>query len=445
MTPPEVSRSITPVRAAARGYANGLSKLGDGLAGLLSFRSAMVAQRWKPERIRAAQLQSLRWQIEHACRTVPYYRELLSSAGVRHDDIRSVADLQHLPITTKQDLRDAGYDACISSAFRDQELHLQSTSGSSGQPFKVYRERSAERRRSGFLLRALAAAGYRLGDRLLLVVEPPEGQPPTWTRWRKIGFEQSAEHLLREVNNHRPKIVFGYVSPLRQLAKLVSEGAPLRHRPESVVTVSESLDPATRHLIADAMKTDVFEIYGNVECGTIAWECSTHHGLHVAEDSVVLELLPTGESGSSRIVVTNLHGLAMPFIRFDTGDLAAVSPHEENCACGCALSRMGRVSGREMDGVTRPDGTFVAPFSLTNVVGAIPGIKRYQLVQFGVGQIRVRLEQAAMPSSDVAGRIESGIRGVVGPDTQVVLEIAPSLEPPPGRKFRLVENRIPRA
>ena len=102
MTPPEVSRSTAPVRAVDRLYANGLSKLGDGLAGLLSFRSAMVAQRWKRVRVRAAQLQSLQRQIEHACRTVPYYRELLSSAGVRHDDIRSVSDLQHIPITTSR-------------------------------------------------------------------------------------------------------------------------------------------------------------------------------------------------------------------------------------------------------------------------------------------------------------------------------------------------------
>ena len=99
-----------------------------------------------------------------------------------------------------------------------------------------------------------------------------------------------------------------------------------------------------------------------------------------------------------------------------------------------------RVSGREMDGLRRADGSFVPPFSLTNAVGAIPGIRRYQIVQDETGLLRVRLEQATAASS----RIEKGIRGVVNEGTQIVVENMATLEPSPGQKFRIVENRTRR-
>ena len=77
-----------------------------------------------------------------------------------------------------------------------------------------------------------------------------------------------------------------------------------------------------------------------------------------------------------------------------------------------------------MDGATSTDGRLVAPFSLTDVVGAVAGIRRYQVVQDAIGRIRVRLEQAAMPETETTTAITAGIRDVVGADTQVEFEIA---------------------
>ena len=380
--------------------------------------------------------------VSHAYRTVPYYRGLMKQAGIKPADLRAIGDLRHLPVTTKRDLRDAGHDACISSKYRSRRLHLQSTSGSSGMPFKVYREVDAELRRTGFFLRALASAGYRVGNGLLMVVEPPDRQPPAWTRWRKLSFAEPAERLVEEMNRHRPKIVFGYVSPLRQLAILVSQGVSI-HRPQAVVTVSEALDDTTRRQLEDTLKTKVFEIYGNVECGVIAWECPTHDGLHVAEDLVIVEQLPGADENSWRVVVTNLNVFAMPFLRYDTGDLA-VNPPSGSCPCGRRLGRIGRLSGREMDGIDHVDGSFVPPFSITDFLDNISSISRFQVVQDRIGQIRVRLEQTEPPDEETANRIRNGMRSIIGAETKVTIEALPTLEPPPGNKFRIVENRSPR-
>ena len=166
-----------PVRLLEAARALGC-KLLDTAAGLHSFHGATKAQWWGIDTVRAYQDTMLRLVVEHAYRTVPYYRDLMRAAGLGPADIRCVQDLRHLPVTTKHGLRDAGYEACVSSAYRGQRLHMQSTSGSSGMPFQVYREPANERRRTGFLLRALATAGYRLGTRCCLWSNLPNGRRP---------------------------------------------------------------------------------------------------------------------------------------------------------------------------------------------------------------------------------------------------------------------------
>jgi phenylacetate-CoA ligase len=413
------------------------------VAGLAAYRRATRRQRSAPARHRAEQERRLRAIVRHAYQTVPDYRARCEARGLRPDDIRSLADLPKLPIVTKAELQAVPEADRLSSAFRRDALLGVLTSGSTGRPFTTFRELAAERRRTGYFLRALGAAGYRLGDRLMLVVERPQRPGTAWTGWRKLTFHEPPERLLEELNRHRPAVLYGYVSALRQLARHIRETGADAHRPRSVVTVSESLDPATRALLGDSFRAPVFDIYGSVEFGVIAWECATHDGYHVAEDSVLVETVQEGEHGLCRLVITNLNVRAMPLIRYDLGDFATRGPAAP-CPCGCSFGRLGSIQGRVIDSVERPDGGYVPPFSLTTAVSEAPGIRRFQIVQEELGLIRVRIERTSPPAGDLARHIGERVRAIVGDRVQVVVEAAPSLEPPPGVKFRVVENRLTR-
>ncbi len=241
-----------------------------------------------------------------------------------------------------------------------------------------------------------------------------------------------------------PRSSIGYVSALRQLARHVRETGAAAHRPRSVVTVSESLDPATRTLLAESFRAPVFDIYGSVEFGVIAWECERHDGYHVAEDSVLVETLPEGEDGLYRLVITNLNVRAMPLIRYDLGDFATRGPVGP-CPCGRTFGRLGSIQGRVLDSVERPDGGYVPPFSLTTAISEAPGIRRFQIVQEDLDLIRVRLERTSPPEGDLVAHIRDQVRAIVDDRVRVVVEATASLEPPPGVKFRVVENRLTRA
>ena len=80
----------------------------------------------------------LRALVRHCCDRVPYYRSLLDEAGVEPVQIRSVSDLERIPVSSKRDLRQAGEASLISRGVDLDECWHEFTSGSTGEPFKVY-------------------------------------------------------------------------------------------------------------------------------------------------------------------------------------------------------------------------------------------------------------------------------------------------------------------
>ena len=274
-------------------------------------------------------------------------------------------------------------------------------------------------------------------------MDQPERPGISWTRWRKLTFYDRPDQVLAEIERLRPTIVYGYVSALRQVVRHAREhGRPL-HRPKAVVTVSETLDPVTRQVLSEGFGAPVFDIYGSIEMGVIAWECEMHQGYHVAEDSVLMETQATA-AGGDRLLLTNLHNEAMPLIRYDQGDLAVVGDGAP-CACGRRFRRLEAIQGRVTDSILRPDGSHVPPFSVTSVVRDTPGVRRFQIVQERPGQLIARIESDASLSDGLKGRIERGLAEVMGSGTSIVTEAVATLEPPPGVKFRLVESRLGRA
>ena len=82
--------------------------------------------------LRRVQERKLRALVEHAYRTVPFYRARLDDAGIAPGDIRSADDLARLPITTRAELQSAPVDDRTSSAFRQDQLMGKLTSGRAG-------------------------------------------------------------------------------------------------------------------------------------------------------------------------------------------------------------------------------------------------------------------------------------------------------------------------
>ncbi len=322
---------------------------------LENYRAVFSGQWWNPERIRRMQERKLVRLVRHAYATVPYYKNLFDQAGVSPAAIATLDDLQRLPLTTKLTLSQHDPDELISSRFKRADLEHDSSSGSSGTPFSVYLDKHYVLNRNLRFLRGLMAAGYRPGDRLLLITDRHGGKGKPWLRWEKFSPEDSAERLLKRIDARRPAVLYGSGTPLRQLAEKILETGHVISSLKSVVWTAETLDEKTRRLLERAFAAKVFDFYGLTEMGLVAWECPAHAGYHVSDDSIIVEYLPlSGAEGSSRpagphrMVMTNLNLYSMPLIRYDSGDVGVAQP-TERCRCGRGLSRLDRVEGRVVD------------------------------------------------------------------------------------------------
>ncbi len=181
----------------------------------------------------------------------------------------------------------------------------------------------------------------------------------------------------------------------------------------------------------------------------MAWECRERRGLHLAEDSAIVELLPPheqqlsakGQTPPGRIVLTNLELKAQPFLRFDTGDLGVLEASGP-CSCGRELRRMQRIEGRVVDCVRLPDGRVISPYEFTCALERVAGVMRYQVIQERPAEftVRVELSDEAPPRE----RIRTVVARVLGdlPGLKITVAAEPRIEATRGRKFRVVESRV---
>jgi hypothetical protein len=163
------------------------------------------------------------------------------------------------------------------------------------------------------------------------------------------------------------------------------------------ISVADAVDPGLR----DALTSEgipVRSTYSAQEVGPIGFECRHIPGnYHVATSNVIVEVSSDesyllGPHRLGRVLITHLHSYATPFIRYDIGDLAVLSPE---CACGHGGPTLSNVYGRGRNLLKHPDGK-VSPFYLgAALISKLPELKEYRIRQTGIGTLVVEVSGTA--------------------------------------------------
>ncbi len=372
-----------------------------------------MLDRWRDRRVRDL--------VEHARRTIPFYRSLLEAHGIREGRVRGVADLPLLPPVAKSALRVAGRRAFA----RDVPPHLArtwSTSGSRGEPLVVPVRHRDLARFQAVNHHSLARNGYRpwhrglsLGSQAFRFENPLAGLG--LFRWTWVDPVRPVEEWLDVYHRLRPHAVHAYPSALREFCLAARAAGGLRWRPRLLTTGGEFRTPDVVRLAREVFGQAPLDQYGAVEAGRIAFECRAREGLHVRVDAVHVEILrhgrpaPPGEPGT--VHVTALHMPCMPFIRYRLGDTAEEVPGP--CSCGLWWPRIRLLTGREGETIDLPGGRRVPLTALGAVAGACAGIRRYRFVRAGEREIVLRYVLRAggpEPGPELAAELASRLPGV---------------------------------
>jgi phenylacetate-CoA ligase len=346
-------------------------------------------RQWIPaDRLLALQGTLLHRLVDHAYRTVPYYRTLFDKAKISPADITSVRDIPKIPISYKEDFQSAPLKNLISTAYDSSRIRSHPTGGSTGQIMDIHFDEWFDDVRAGCQYRTYLANGYRFTDTIAnLQARLPK--PHILTRFglnRRVGipFNLSLEEQLSLLEAVQPQVLEGYPSRIRLIAQTMNDKNLRSISPRLIFTNSETLTGAAREQIIAAFGVNPINVYESWEFGTIAWECPQREGLHINADHVILEAIingreaPAGEPGE--IVGTNLFNYVMPLIRFSTKDCGIKAT--KACRCGRTLPLLQDILGRASERIISADGTeHIGITALDSVLHRTPGVIEYQCVQ----------------------------------------------------------------
>ena len=323
-----------------------------------------------PQALRELQDRKLRAAVRHAYESTPLYRERFDDAGVRPDDIRTVADLPLLPITAKQDFQTHDTNRIVAVGVDPDKCSTRRTSGSTGRPLIAYLTSGDERMRSLVELRSLIRLGVRARD--INIVVGPE-RPRAKKLHERLGFfanDRISSNL-----------------PAGDLLERLVEMNP------SVLSSAKTLDELLRRQARADLGIDPYSAYGANEVGRIAMECPKREGLHINSDHVVLESwrdgkpAAPGETGAA--LITSLNTTAMPLVRYRLGDRIRLL--EKRCSCGSPLPLMDIPRGREGDVIVLPGGKTVSLFALTDALREYLDIVQFGIVQEAEDRLEIQL------------------------------------------------------
>jgi phenylacetate-CoA ligase len=205
--------------------------------------------------------------------------------------------------------------------------------------------------------------------------------------------------------------------------------------------MAEGLGDDTREKLKYYLDAPVYLRYSNQENGILSLQLSQKNNhLQINWASYFLEILhpekdvPVGEGTLGRVVVTDLFNYAMPFIRYDTGDLAIMT---RESAYFEGSSVFSRVEGRKMDVLWDTQGHVVSGFNIHHLE-SYPEIRQFQVVQEDRMQYRINLTVNGRLKDE--SKIISYFKQFLGSDAQIEISHVDEIPQLKSGKRRLVVN-----
>jgi len=133
-------------------------------------------------------------------------------------------------------------------------------------------------------------------------------------------------------------------------------------------------------IISEAFQCRVYDYYGSAERACIVHTCE-YGNYHVIPEYGLTELIPVDDSadGRCRVVSTGFWNMAMPFIRYDIGDIFVKS--DVHCPCGRAYPVIKSIIGREGEVIRTPSGREFGAAILTHLLYGTDHIAESQIIQ----------------------------------------------------------------
>lgn len=376
------------------------------------------------EKLEEIQLQRFREQMQYLYERSPMYRRKYDEAGIKPDDICTLDDIQHVPFTVKEELRESqkshppwGDFICIPP---EEGVRVFQTTGTTGIPVRaILNKKDWTVHYYDQFMYFMYSYGIKTSDILFV----PFGYS-LYIAWWGLqaaleqagvmivpGGAQSSQDRVKNVFEWDATVVCGTPTYLLYIGETAGKmGLSLADSKVRIVVVAGEPGanvPATKKAIEELWGAKCYDDIGSTEITNFGFECVAQQGTHVLEsmfyaeclDPKTLKPVQPGEVGE--LVLSNLCTESMPLLRFRIKDL--VRFNKETCECGRTFLRLdGGILGRS-DDMFQFAGVNIFPSAIENLIRQVEEFSsEYQIVVPKVGSgkhIKIRIEPATTDMS----------------------------------------------
>jgi len=344
--------------------------------------------------LKAVQLERLKATLKHCYDNNDFYRKRIDDAGLDPDKIEDLSDLEKLPFTSKEELREH-YPFGLFCIPLEYVVRVHSSSGTTGNPTVVGYTREDIDMWADVLARIMYDAGTRRND----VVQVSHG---FGLFTGGFGFQAAAETIgsmmvpasggnterqLKLMTDFKTTVLCctpSYALYMAEVAEKIGVDISKFHLKLGFFG-AEPWTEAMRKEIEERLHITALDSYGLSEVigPGVSCECLEQKGLHINEDHFLTEIidpasgetLPAGQNGE--IVFTSLTKKAFPVLRYRTKDISYLM--DEDCACGNKLVRMAKPMGRT-DDMLIIRGVNIFPSQIEEVLMSIDDLEPHYLI-----------------------------------------------------------------
>lgn len=341
----------------------------------------------------------------YAKKNVPFYFNIKGNS------------LNDFPVVNKS-IYNYNFDDFISNEYKNSnKLHWIKTSGSSGTPFSAPLDMNKRHRMQAEVIYYYDICGWHLGERYLFIRTWITHKAPKWKCFVQnfIPYEasnfsnKSKDELLKIIKNDKKlKRLLGYSSAVTDLANYIQEKEVGIKNIQLVFVDSDELLPGAKEKIQKVFGCPVINRYSNEENGVLACMKSNDDFWSVNTASYYIELLKLNEDKPcepgeiGRVVVTDLTNHAMPFIRYDIGDLACSYQYN-----GKYLTCINSLDGRSNNMIKDTSGNIVSNAIISETIKPF-NILKYQLIQNNIELYTLKLilkPEVQIKKTDVVSKL----------------------------------------
>ncbi|MBE6612662.1 MAG: phenylacetate--CoA ligase [Ruminococcaceae bacterium] len=412
------------------------------------------------------QLKKLKNLVDYCYNRVPFYKKRLDEVGITADKITALSDIQHIPYTTKDDIRDT-YPFGLFAVDKREIVRIHASSGTTGNPTVVGYTKNDMQMWTDCVSRLVVAAGATADD----IVQIAFGYGLfTGALGLHYGLEQigatvvptstgNTEKQLKLMRDFGTTALVSTPSYALYIAEVAKDmGIDCRELNIRLgLFGSEGCSNEMRAKVEEAWNLFATDNYGMSElCGPgVSGECRYRCGMHFAEDHFLPEIIDSatgavkarGDEGE--LVVTTLSKEGIPLLRYRTKDISRI--HYEKCECGRTHARMEKPLGRA-DDMLKIKGVNVFPTQIESVLVSIPEVgPQYQIVlgtknYMDTFEINIEVSDPSVLTSyrdleNLQLKVRHKLQTVLGLDAKINLVEPKSLERFVGKAKRVIDNR----